>query len=257
MPAQYPKALTAAQTLTISSSEDYETAGQLKVACREARKTITAWFRGTEAQPGPLTLAFKSWKVLTSRETDALKAYEAADGVLERKMVVWNRAQAEKAQQALQAEVAEARRKAIEETLAHAVALEAEAQRVNSPALQHMADRVLDQPIDVAPAGVTYTPPKVAGITGRKQLTIEVTDKKALVLQIAAGYMVDLVAQQCTGQRFDDRQLVLQKFLGQFVPIHDGLEFLDVNVSHIRTVAGMRAGFTLAGVTIEQKDRVI
>lgn len=63
----------------IPTAEDYAGRGQRLVLVRSYKKRVVEWFRGTKAQPGPLTLQYQAYQALLEREKQAIEPADLED----------------------------------------------------------------------------------------------------------------------------------------------------------------------------------
>lgn len=264
--------LAKAQALQIRTADDYQAAGELKVACRKLRQGIALWFRGTPAQPGMIPKAHASHQELCTKEAGALKPLKDADDLLERKMLAWKAADKKRQAAEQQAAEAAAQRVAEDERLAQAVALANEAEAKGDAALMRAAEELVELPLDVAPVYVGSSVPKVAGVVSKKEPHVEVTDMRALVLAVAAGVMKEEARARLASYTVQEHVAIVG-FLSKFEPTSyaalegvrydkagriDGLGVLDVHMKWLRDEYGRRReSFKLAGVLAEDRDAIV
>jgi hypothetical protein len=146
-----------------------------------------------------------------------------------------------------------ARQAAADRALADAAALAEVAQESESPELAKMADSMIepayiDGEFEATRQVVQSVVPKVAGISTPKRLVVELVDKRALVLAIAAGEMLNATQPLVPA---------IEAFLKGFYPVRDGLHYLDVNLPNVRR-EGVNKGerFAMAGILAEKREDI-
>lgn len=263
--------LRTAQALTVKDAASYARAGDLKVQALGIRQRIEEWFQGTKAAPGPKALAYQAWQSLCKKEKDALGSLAEAEKLLGRKMTEYLRADEVRRQAAQRVADAEARRKAEDERVDAAVAIEQTAVALGDHALLAAAEEMIELPIEIAPVYVASDLPKIAGLPVRHPLKVTVNDLRAVILSVAAREMLDDLGRE------GDHELVLltekvSAFLHRYAPPRrsalqpirrdavnaiEGGGCVDLNMKWLRAEADEQGeAFELPGVTVSRDATV-
>jgi hypothetical protein len=146
------------------------------------RKKWEAYWHGTDAVPGPIKLAYRSYKALLEKFNDGDKPAEEAERVVKASIRNWDQEQERLRQAAQRKAQEEAGRLAKEEQLKAAIAAE------QSGASKEEVDDIFSAPVAVVAAPVAPTYQRAAGISKmRDNWSAEVTDITKLVKAVAAG----------------------------------------------------------------------
>lgn len=189
---------------------------------------------------------------------DALLAITATDeSTVKYAMLTWKHAEDRRVAAEQTRQDALDRQAAADRALADAAALAEHAVDAGSPELAAMADSMIEptyieQEFAATRQTIQSAVPKVVGISTPKRLVVEVTDKRGLILAIAAGEMLGVAST-------DPAVLA---FLRGFHPVVDGWHFVDVNLPNVRRAATSKhAGdkgstFALPGVIAEKREDI-
>jgi hypothetical protein len=175
--------------LTISTAQDCVNASLLLRSIKGVRTDITNWFAPHINAAMETKRRAEAARKALADESDRMQApLIAAEMDVKGKLLAYEREQ-ERARQAEEARLQdEARKRAEEETLAAAAALELEATRTGDAEMQAEADSILAQPVDVPAVLVKSSVPKVQGIVYRDNWTVHPSvDVKALAAAVAKG----------------------------------------------------------------------
>jgi hypothetical protein len=145
------------------------------------RKQWEAYWHGSDAVPGPIKLAYRSYKSLLDKFNDADKKLEKAESQVKAEILRFDNEQARI--------LAEAQRKAQEEAEAlerekrEQEAAEMEAQGVS----EEEVEEFIAAPVVAIAAPVAPTYEKASGVSRRENWGAVVTDLKALAKAVGAG----------------------------------------------------------------------
>jgi hypothetical protein len=156
--------LTQAKAIEVHDEATYRQAGELALAIAELKKTITADFAAAKEA------AHRAHKAICDQERKHLEALKEPDTILRGKLAKYATDQEKARQMAEEAAIQAARKKAEEEVINRAVALEQEGQH-------ELAERVLRGPvIPEAPAPVAIAKPQAAGVAMVSRVQFTITD---------------------------------------------------------------------------------
>lgn len=152
----------------IETPSHYVAVGEhLKDVARYEKK-VEAFFRGTEDNPGPLTLQWKAYQSLLVKEKEALAPAKADRALCDTLLIDYDDRQAAVAAAAQREAEAQAIKDAETRQVATAAAVEMMAEGASveeAAALREEAKAILDAPVEADPVHVAKSTPKVAGVT--------------------------------------------------------------------------------------------
>lgn len=172
-----------AKAIKISDQQSYDqAAGLLLETIMPIRKKWAAYWQGTDADPGPVKLAYRTYQSLLDKFNAADKPMAEAEKTAKAAISDWDIKQ-EKRQQELQRQAQEAA-EALEEEERLAAAVIAE----ESGASEEQVRDIVAAPRQAVAAPVAPTYQRASGIGKRREnWSAEVKDLKALVKAAAAG----------------------------------------------------------------------
>lgn len=87
--ADIDRVIAEAQAVVIATREDYDACDREKAALSEKEKRGLLLFNGTEADPGPCTLAHRTWKAMVEMRDRVVGRYSEAKKIRSLKMGTW------------------------------------------------------------------------------------------------------------------------------------------------------------------------
>lgn len=229
--------------IVVSDAESYRSASAYLIQLKTYRHRVEEYWEKD------IKTAYHHHRSLVAKRDALLSLAAQEESNTKYALLTWRQAE-ERKRQAEQARLdALGWQAAADRALADAAALAEHGQESECPELVTMADSMIagtyiDQEFAATRQVVQSTVPKVAGISTPTRLIVELADKKALVLAIAAGEMLALAGDNPA----------LGAFLRGFHPVQDGLHYLEVLMPAVRREATNRGErFSLPGISSERR----
>lgn len=167
--------------ITITNQETYDRAANALLAVKSWRKSWKSYWYGSEDNPGPITLANRSWKSLLNKFGERDEPAEKLEKSLGRQILSWDDAQ-RRLQEERQRE-AQRKAEADEEARRAQLAFELE----ESGAAEEEIESLMQAPVVAVAEPVEPTYQKAQGVSRRENWKARVTDLKKLCKAIGAG----------------------------------------------------------------------
>ncbi len=232
-----PSLLQSAREISVIDEASYVECCSIKVRAAAVRKQVDGIWQGiSDAQKNARETALMPWERM-------LEVVGETEQLADRKRKEYRDAQERKAAELVAAEMAAAKKKAEDEQLANAIALD-------RAGLTKQSDAVLSAPLAIVPV-VTTKPavPKVAGIRDAKMPKVEVVDGPAFLRALGATLMLDALAErERAGERRNDAAWnMLQFFARGLSP--DAIASVEFKTTWLRSqYTQQREKFSVPGV---------
>lgn len=253
------EALVPVRSVVVASDEDYVAVGQRVVSIDEYIRKVELYWNGTDAKPGPVALAHRTWKDLCDKRGAFLKPAEVQKAADKAAINAWLRVKEERARQAAAEEEERRRQRAQDEVLDAAIDLAA----TGDPLCAATAEQMLEQPVEVAPAYMPPAAPAVAGLRGpQNRFEVVVEDQAATLLALAASEMLAALHTIKPKDLPSSARKAVEAFLQRFDPAPAGAVAWalrrDILDTASITVVARRQGdrFHLAGVSAGRRKKV-
>ena len=167
--------IEAAGLFSITDDRAYQEAGYFLNRIKTVVNKVEVEFNGTPQSPGPVTLAYHTWKAAVLLREKVLGRYTQAEEIMKGKIGDYLQEQAEKRRQDEANALLEAKKREEEERLAKA---EKMAQNGDLAG----ADAILEAPINpvLTVPLATAEPPRVKGISARLEWDFRIVDASKL-----------------------------------------------------------------------------
>lgn len=160
-----------ARELKVTDAPSYQRAAEFLKAIKALRQKAADTF------DKHIAAAFRAHRDLVEEKRKVEAPLTEAEGVVKRALSDFDAAERRRREEAQRQADAEARKKAEDERVARAAAMEREARATDDPALEFEAIRMIEEPAPVVAAPtVAVETPKVAGITHRDNWKFRITN---------------------------------------------------------------------------------